>query len=109
MASVTALVAIVYVGLVLQSNSFRRSFGASENGPLVLGIPLVVMLVLLASLLFPAQRALQHVAVVAALSLAACSVWIIRESIFLGIAGLTYCGLWSAWYWNTAWTRTTAP
>ena len=70
-----------------------------------MGVPLAVMAVFLASLLLPGQRALLHVAAAVALGLAACSVWIMRESVFLGVMGLLYAGLWSAWYWHTAWTR----
>jgi hypothetical protein len=100
LATVTAIVATAFVAFVLHANGFRRSFGASDNGPLVMGVPLAVMLVLLTSLLLPGQRILLHAAAVVAVGLAVCSVWMLRESVFLGVMGLAYCGLWSAWYWH---------
>lgn len=109
LGSGTALVAMAFVAFVIHADSYRRSFGASENGPLVVGVPLAVMIVFLASLLLPGQRVLLHVAAAAALGLAACSVWILRESVFLGVMGLLYTGLWSAWYWHAAWARPAAP
>jgi len=109
LAAGTALVAAGFVALLVMADSFRRSFGASDNGPLVMAVPLAVMAVFLASLLLPGQRVLLHVAAAVALGLAACSVWIMRESVFLGVMGLLYAGLWSAWYWHTAWTRAAAP
>ena len=103
LATVTALVAVSFVALLVFADGFRRSFGASANGPLTIGVPLAVMLVVLASLLWPGQRMLLHVTAAVVLGLAACSVWVLGESAFLGTAGLLFSGLWSLWYWNAAW------
>jgi hypothetical protein len=99
----TAIVTIGFVVLLVAADGFRRSFGASENGPLIAGVPLAVMLLFLASLLLPGQRILLHVAAAVALALAGCSVWVLRESVFVGTMGLLYSGLWWTWYWSAAW------
>jgi hypothetical protein len=109
LASATAMVAMGFVALLVVADGFRRSFGASENGPFTVVLPVTGMLVFLASLLWPGQRMLLHVAAAMALALAACSVWILRESVFVGVMGLLYSGLWGAWYWHAAWMRAAAP
>jgi len=103
LATVTALVAVGFLALLTWVDGFRRSFSASADGPLTAGAPLVVMLLLLASLLWPGQRMLLHVTAAVVLALAACSAWGPRESVFLGVAGLLFSGLWSVWYWHSAW------
>jgi len=103
LATVTALVAVGFVALLVFADGFRRSFGASANGPLTIGVPLAVMLLVLASLLWPGQRMLLHVTAVTVLGVAACSVWVLNESVFVGAAGLLFSGLWSLWYWHAAW------
>jgi hypothetical protein len=105
LASITALVTIGFVVLLVVADGFRRSFGASENGPLIVVLPLTVMLLLLASLLLPGQRVLLHVAAAVALVLVGCSVWVLGESAFVGSMGLLYSGLWWAWYWHAAWQQ----
>jgi multisubunit Na+/H+ antiporter MnhG subunit len=62
LASATALVMVGFIALLGFADSFRRSFGASENGPLVALLPVTAILVFLAGLIFPGQRALLHVA-----------------------------------------------
>ena len=102
LAFVTAAAMIGYAVLLVAADGFRRSFGASENGPLVAGLPLAVMLLFLASLALPEQRALLHATAAVALVVAGCSIWVLQESAFVGITGLLYCGLWLAWYWPAA-------
>jgi hypothetical protein len=109
LAFATALVTIGFVVLLVLADGFRRSFGASENGPLLIGLPLTAMLLFLASLLLPGQRMLLHVAAALALALAGCSVWVLRESVFVGTMGLLYSGLWWVWYWHTAWRQVATP
>lgn len=108
LAAVTAVVAVGFLALLTWADGFRRSFGASANGPLIAGAPLGVMLLVLASLLWPGSRALLHVAAAAVLALAVSSVWLLRESPSLGCAGLVFSGLWSLWYWHTAWASRVA-
>ena len=103
--AVTAMLAAGFLALLVLADNFRRSFGASRNGPLVAVLPLVVMGIFLASLLFPGQRVLLHAAAVVAVALVAACLWVMRESVFVGFMGLIYAGLWALWYWNTAWAR----
>lgn len=103
LAAVTALVALGFVALLVWAEGFRRSFGASAHGPVVAGAPLAVMAVVLASLLWPEQRALLHVAALVVLAVAALCVWLLRESVFLGTTGLLFGILWAAWYRHAAW------
>jgi len=106
LASAATLVMIWFIALLVQADSFRRSFGASKNGPLVALLPMTAMLVFLAGLIFPGQRVLLHIAAATALALVGCAVWVLRESTFLGITGLLYSALYLVWYWQVAWART---
>lgn len=109
LASATALATIGFVALLVVAEGFRRSFGATENGPWTIGLPLAVMLLFLAALLLPGQRVLLHIAAALALALIGCSIWVLRESAFIGTMGLLYAGLWCAWYWHTAWQQAATP
>lgn len=99
----TAAAMIGFVALLALADGFRRSFGASENGPLVAILPLMTGLLFLGALLWPEQRALQHVAAITALILAGLSIWVLQESGFVGSVGLIYSGLWGLWYWHEVW------
>lgn len=96
----TALVAVGFVALLVLADGFRRSFGASENGPWILALPLTAMFIFATSLAFPGQRALLHMAALLALALAVGSVWILHESGFIGTLGILYAGSWLAWFWS---------
>lgn len=98
LVAVTALAGVGFVALLALADDFRRSFGASENGPLVAIIPLVVLAALLAGLLFPGQKGLVHVGAAAAVAVAVGGVWVMRESVATGSLGLVYCALWLSWY-----------
>jgi hypothetical protein len=108
LASATVLVMVGFIALLGFADSFRRSFGASENGPLLALLPVTAILVFLAGLIFPRQRALLHVAATLALALVVCAVWVLQESVFVGVTGLLYSALYLVWYWHAAWTRATA-
>lgn len=99
----TASAMIGFIALLIVADGFRRSFGASENGPLVAILPLIAMLLFLGALLWPEQRALRHAAAVMALILVGLSIWVFRESVFVGSLGLIYSGLWGLWYWQEVW------
>src|SRR3954463_14636966 len=100
---ITALATAGFLALVVFGDGFRRSYGASENGTLKVGISLVVQAALLASIVAPAQRVLLHtVAIIVALLIAGC-LWIYRESAFAGTTGLAYCGMWVGYYWQAVW------
>jgi len=52
---------------------------------------------------------LLHVTAAVVLALAACTVWVLRESAFLGVRGLLFSGLWLLWYWHSAWASSVPP
>ena len=100
---ITAIGTAGFLALVVFGDGFRRSFGASENGALKVGISVVVQAALLASIAAPNQKMLMHcVAVVIAALIAGC-LWIYRESAFVGTSGLAYCGMWLGYYWQAVW------
>lgn len=99
---------IVFLAII--SNAFRKSFGASPNGSLVLVLPLAALGVLLAALLFPACKPLLHVAAVAAVGLVGVCLWqIVAESAMVLWLALVYLAAWFTFYWLAAWRGPAAP
>lgn len=90
----TALALVGFIALLTIADGFRRSFGASEHGPLLVILPLAVALVFLGALVWPEPKALRHIAAVMALILAGLSLRVFQESAFIGSLGLVYSGLW---------------
>lgn len=97
---VTVLATIGFCALLFFGDGFRRSFGASENGALKVIVTLVVQGALLASLALPSQRWLLHAVAVIVIALLAASIWVFRQSAFVGITGVGYCGLWLGYYFQ---------
>ena len=99
-----------FVFLVVLSNAFRKSFGASEHGPLFIGLPVVGIGLLLAAILFPASKPLLHIAAVAALSLIGFCLWQIfaHGEIPLWFA-VVYLVAWFIYYWLAAWRVAPQP
>ena len=99
----TALIGGAYLFLFLVSNGFRRSFGASENHPLLAILPLAAAALLLAGLLFPAQKLLLHLAAVAAVGLVCFCAWmLVKESATVLWFALLYLAAWFCFYWQAA-------
>lgn len=99
----TAATLIGFIALLMMADGFRRSFGASEHGPLFAVLPILMGLVLLCALILTEPQVLRHVAAVMALILAGLSIWVFRETAFIGSLGLIYSGLWGLWYWQAVW------
>jgi len=101
-------IAVVFAGgfviLVLLGNAFRKSFGASEHGPLFIGLPVVGIVLLFAAILFPASKPLLHLAAIAALGLVGFCVWQIfaQGETPLWFA-MIYLTAWFSYYWLAAW------
>ncbi len=99
-----------FVILVLLGNAFRKSFGASEHGPLFIGLPVLGLALLLAAILFPANKPLLHIAAVAALGLVGFCLWQVFDA---GEAPLwfaiVYLGAWFVYYWLAAWRVVPQP
>jgi hypothetical protein len=93
-----------YLFLFLVSNGFRSSFGGSKNNPLLAILPLLAAGLLLASVIFPAQKTLLHLAAVAAVGIVGFCVWqMISESAVVVWFGIIYVGVWFIFYWHAAW------
>lgn len=100
---VTALVGVAWVLLVAWADSFRRSFGASANDGVTLVLPVVVLALLLASLLLPEFKWLQHLVAALALAVAVGCIVLMSETVVMGSLGLIYVGLWLLHYWHIVW------
>ncbi|HMO63611.1 MAG TPA: hypothetical protein PKE47_00010 [Verrucomicrobiota bacterium] len=96
--------------LVLLGNAFRKSFGASEHGPLFIILPALGFALLFAAILFPGSKPLLHVAAIAALGLVGFCLWQIFSAgdapLWLGVA---YLATWFVYYWLAAWRVTPQP
>ncbi|MGC3956686.1 MAG: hypothetical protein QM813_01595 [Verrucomicrobiota bacterium] len=99
-----------FVALCLLGNAFRKSFGASEHGPLFVGLPLAALGLLLAAILAPSSKPLLHVAALAAAGLIGFCLWQIfaHGEIPLWFA-VTYLGTWFGYYWLAAWRVVPQP
>jgi hypothetical protein len=107
LGSIAVVIGGGFVFLVLLGNAFRKSFGASEHGPLFIGLPVVGIALLLAAILFPSSKPLLHIAAVAALGLIAFCVWQIfsQGEVPLWFA-VAYLAAWLVYYWLAAWRIT---
>lgn len=111
---ILGLIALVLGGgcsvLVIVSNGFRRSFGASENNPLLMILPFVAMGLLFTSLIWPSHRWLLHAAALAAVGLAGFCVWqmVSEAATSLGFA-IVYLLAWFVFYWHSAWQSSSVP
>ncbi len=96
--AIAALTGMGFAGLMVVGGGFRRSFGASDTHPLLAIIPVLVFALILASLLLPGSRALLHVTAAVNVLVILGSAWILRESAFLGTAGISYASAWFLYY-----------
>lgn len=93
----SALFLVLYVSFFLFANSFRRSFGASPNAAWKLIVPLAVAVLVLLAALFPAQRWLLYLTILAAAITGIASLTIIRQAPFVSLLGVAYslgCLVW---------------
>lgn len=92
-----------FIVLSIVASGFRKSFGASPVNPLITILPVVAMIVLLAGLVWPANRALMHTGAIAALALIAFCVYLmISGSAVVVWFGVFYLAAWLWFYWKTA-------
>jgi hypothetical protein len=100
----TAFLGGGYLFLFLVSNGFRRSFGASENNPLLAILPLTAMMLLFSSVMFSAQKILLHITAVATVALGGFCIWtLIKEAATVMWFALFYLAAWFTFYWLAAW------
>jgi len=99
LGSILVLLGGGFTILVIVSNGFRRSFGASPVHALFVALPLIAMVLLLAALIAPTQRMLLHVAAGAAVILVGFAIWqLIAESATVMWWGLLYLATWFVFY-----------
>lgn len=97
---VTFLAGGGYTFLVFVGAQFRRSFGASPVGVLWTLAPVVGAAVLAAALMFPANKALLHIAAAVAVLLIGLCVWqIVADSATVLVFAVVYLVAWLAFYW----------
>lgn len=107
---IAALFAGGYVALVLMANAFRRSVGASANGPLFIVLPVLGIALLLAAILFPSNKPLLHGAALAAVGLAGFCLWqIFRDGAAPLWFAVVYLAAWFVFYWLAAWRVAQQP
>src|SRR5688572_33062413 len=95
-----ALVAAGWAVLAVVGSGFRSSFGGSGNSPLLVLAPVVVALLVLASVVWPDRRVLLHI--VAALMVALCiaCAFLARETVFLAALGAAFAIAWLSFYYR---------
>lgn len=92
------------LALFVASTGFRRSFGASENNPLLAILPIAALGLLSAALVWPLNRTLLHVGAMAAVALVVFCVWqIISEAATVLWFALIYLALWFVFYGSKVW------
>ena len=93
----TALAALGLFGLALLGGSFRRSFGASDNGIMSV-LPVLVGAVILASLLWPEQRPLLHAVAILMVGVLMGAVFIARHAAVTAALAIVYASAWLVFY-----------
>lgn len=110
LGSIAVLFGGGFVLLVLLGNAFRRSFGASEHGPLFILLPALSMALLFAAILFPGNKPLLHLAAIAAVGLVGFCLWQIHAAgetpLWFAVA---YLAAWFGYYWIAAWRGASHP
>jgi hypothetical protein len=98
-----------FVFLAIIGSGFRKSFGASENNPLLVALPVLGIVLLLAAIFFPTSKPLLHTAAAAALGLVGYFVWqIFKEAEAPFWFAIAYLAAWFVYYWLAAW-RSVSP
>ncbi|MEJ7811977.1 MAG: hypothetical protein WKG32_16310 [Gemmatimonadaceae bacterium] len=106
LGGLAAIVAAGWVALAAGGNSFRRSFGASENAPWVAAVPPIIALVVLASVVWPERRPLLHVTAALIILVLIASALLARQTVFVAALGVLYALAWLWFYYRAAWAGT---
>ena len=94
-----AIAALALLGLAIIGGSFRRSFGASDNGFMTL-LPVLVGAVVVASLLWPERRPLLHAVAVLMVGLVMGAVFIARHASVVASLAIVYASAWLFFYFR---------
>ncbi|QQR72092.1 MAG: hypothetical protein IPJ17_11185 [Holophagales bacterium] len=87
-----------WLAVAALGRGFRSSFGASAVGPFTQLGPALVMGLALASVVAPHNRVLLHTTAVVLAAACVGLIFVLRESTFVGVAGLLYCAAWFLFY-----------
>jgi hypothetical protein len=100
---VSAVVGIGWLVLGVFGSSIRASFGASAVDWLTRFGPVIVMAMVMVTVLLPGNRVLLHATAIAVAAGAIGGAMVLRESTFIGLLCLAYCGAWFYFYVKSAW------
>ena len=100
---VTTLVAVGWVALAIVGSGFRQSFGGSENPPWLVLAPIVIGVLVGASLVWPERRMLLHVVAVLMVALCIGCAFLAREAMFVATLGILYAVGWLTFYYRAVW------
>ena len=102
---VTVIVALGAIALNVIGGGFRRSFGASDNSPLVIVVTLIVTGLVIASVVWPERRGLMHIVAILMVGLCIGCVFLARETVFVATIGALYAAAWLTLYYRSVWQR----
>jgi len=103
----TAVAVAGWIALNVIGGGFRRSFGASDNSAVLVPVGLIAAALIVASVVWPQYRALMHVVALIMLGLAVASVFLLRDTIFVGSLALFYVISWFVFYYRVVWATST--
>ena len=94
------VIAAGWLLLTVAGNSFRGSFGASENSALKTIAPTAIALLLLAALIWPERRLLLYLGGLAAVGILIASLFLARATVFVAGCGVIYTSAWLYFYYR---------
>jgi len=100
---VIVLVTAGWVALITIASNFRRSFGGSEQSPLLFIASVMALTLVMASVAWPERRALLHVVAVLMLAWCVGCVFLARDTVFAATLGLIYAAGWFLFYYRAVW------
>lgn len=110
LGSIGVLFAAGFMLIAVIGNGFRKSFGGSDINPLVVALPMLALVLMLASIFFPSSKPLLHTAAAAVIGLIG---YFVREIFKEGEApfwlAIAYLAAWLVYYWLAAWRTVSTP
>jgi hypothetical protein len=95
------LFTVGWLVIIVLANSFRGSFGASENALWKVVAPPAIALVLTAALIWPERRLLLHTGAIMAAAVLIGSLLLARTTVFTATLGCLYAGSWLLFYYHS--------
>ena len=100
---VTAIVTAGLLALISVGSSFRRSFGASDNSPLIPFGAVLVAGLILASLAWPDRRPLLHVVAALMLAMGIGCAFLARVAPVVATLAFLFAAGWFLFYYRAVW------